>query len=61
MLFMPATSPAATNVSRLSLLPVTDAPAHTAGSPRVRRYRLARLNPPRDAAQPLAHLKRSYD
>lgn len=61
MLSMPASSPAATHVSRLSLLPVTDAPAHTAGSPRVRRYRLARLNPPRDASQPLAHLRRSYD
>jgi len=61
MIVMPAPSPVATPVSRLSLLPVTDAPARAAGSPRVRRYRLARLNPPRDARQPLAHLKRSYD
>jgi hypothetical protein len=61
MLVMPATAPAAPTVSRLSLLPVTDAPRRDGVSPVVRRYRLARLNPPRDVRDPLAHLKRTYD
>lgn len=61
--FMIDPMPASADLTRRILVPLT-AQQHTAATPRVRRYKMARMAPVSRADQGIdrfAHLRRSYD